>query len=233
MNIESTKLRVLIIDNDAIISKLLTKILELFPIVEFSNSCGFQTCKSELDAEDYNTIIIDPFGVDLDKSEKIIFKIRKTNPKIVFILFTDFNNIKNTEFYAGERKRFEHYHKINKRTPFYLFEELLTGVLMRSQRYLYRGGIYMKNKNISFEAFNDLQIEINQLVGKDRVSEALEKVNEYYIKVDNKIKKEITILSLMLNSAEKEKIMNTISFSEFNRIKNQVASGLLEIINEK
>jgi len=97
----------------------------------FRYAIGYITSKNDI-----NTIFIDPFsllGADLDQSIDFIFEVRKTYPEIVFVLYIDFQKLeeKQSEFYAGERKRLAHYHKLDQNITGEDFDSALVDILDR------------------------------------------------------------------------------------------------------
>jgi hypothetical protein len=94
--------------------------------------------KELLDKGDFNTIFIDPLSVGLDAAAEFIFDVRQGWPEIVFVLYVDRSvaEAQRADFYKGERRRFSHYHYLDKRTPIGTFSDELQAVLSRAQRYL-------------------------------------------------------------------------------------------------
>jgi hypothetical protein len=63
-----------------------------------------------------NAIFIDPIELGLDSASGFIFRIREKAPHIVFCLYLEFSEMERPtiQFFSDERRRFEHYYKINK-----------------------------------------------------------------------------------------------------------------------
>jgi hypothetical protein len=104
-----------------------------------------------------NAIFIDPVGFGLKEGSQFVFNIRKDYPNIPFVLYFDFDAIqpKRENFYAGERKRFKHYYKLNKATPASMFRDELVAVVKECQGYL---AYYVKASEL-----RQLQTELNKI----------------------------------------------------------------------
>lgn len=63
-----------------------------------------------------NTVFIDPLLFDLDDAAKAIFSVRARVPQIVFVLYmnVDDGERRRHDLFAGERRRFLHYYRLNK-----------------------------------------------------------------------------------------------------------------------
>jgi hypothetical protein len=110
-----------------------------------------------LENDNPNAIFIDPVSFGLDQGTQFIFDIRSAYPNIPFVLYFDFDVIqsKKEEFYAGERKRFKHYYKLNKATPASVFRDELVAAVKESQGDL---GYYVKASEI-----RELQSELQKI----------------------------------------------------------------------
>jgi len=84
---------------------------------------------------DPNAIFVDPLNLGLEAASQFIFKARHHWPEITFVLFTDLAvaEEQRADFYRGERKRFSHYFKLDKRTPANAFQEELRAVVSACQ----------------------------------------------------------------------------------------------------
>ena len=91
-----------------------------------------------LSKDGFNTVFIDPLSVGLAAAADFIFDVREGLPEIVFVLYVDRSVAEKQrfEFYKGERRRFSHYHYLDKRTPIGVFSDELRSVLARARRYL-------------------------------------------------------------------------------------------------
>lgn len=94
--------------------------------------------KGLLEQNDFNAIFIDPLSLGLEAAADFIFDIRERLPEIVFVLYVDRSvaEAQRSEFYKGERRRFSHFHYLDKRTPIGVFSDELRAVLNRARRYL-------------------------------------------------------------------------------------------------
>jgi hypothetical protein len=77
------------------------------------------TARTRLAVEDINTVFIDLLSFGIEHASKFVFEIRKKMPWIVFVLFQDQERVeeRREEFFHGERSRFSHYYRLDKRTP--------------------------------------------------------------------------------------------------------------------
>jgi hypothetical protein len=116
-------LKVLIIDpnqSDADALRHALEGIEIILSVEYLSLLG-DTSKvfKIIDKKDINAIYIDPILLGLDPASNFIFQVRRKKPGIVFVLFYDSEKQESIEdqFYSGERRRFHHYFKLDKRAP--------------------------------------------------------------------------------------------------------------------
>jgi hypothetical protein len=88
-----------------------------------------------LRGSDINAVVLDPLGLGLDQASDFVFGIRAVFPEIVFVLYVDMMAVdaNKAAFYAGQRHRFNHYFKLDKRTALFLFEEEVYAVLRAVQ----------------------------------------------------------------------------------------------------
>jgi hypothetical protein len=94
-----------------------------------------------------NTIFIDPFpsptgyGTIDSKLEAItefIFAVRKKSPGVVFVFYIDFDELENQKenFYAGKRKNFTHYFRLNRKLVGQEFDAALDNSLRACRDYV-------------------------------------------------------------------------------------------------
>jgi hypothetical protein len=130
-------LKVLIIDPNKSSLNILFRGLESMSEIILSVKCAKSLKEAEnvLKDSDINTIYIDPLSVGLEKASQFIFDIRERIPGIVFVLYLDFDRMerKRTEFFKGERRRFGHYFKLDKRTPTETFQDELEATIRKCQ----------------------------------------------------------------------------------------------------
>jgi Effector-associated domain 11 len=228
-------LHIIIADSEIHTSRLLEKVMLSYSFVTNCIVTDPINLISKI-SEETNLIIIDPFSVNLEFTSQLIFKIRRESPLITFLLFTDFHNVENTQyFYHGERKRFLQYFKLNKRTPLFLFESELINALFLCQNDLknqddQNGKAQKKNHD---SKFIEIAMEVKNLIANDKTNEALLKLNVYFKSKDIDTHNQIVLLLHKLNNAEKNKTIDTIKFSEYVLMKQQVASGTLDVINKQ
>jgi len=230
-------LNILIIDTDFNIVELLKKIIETNTIVNFVDIEDPINSYHKVENGNYNTIIIDPFARSLNFTSSLIFKIRKEYPKIVIVLLVDFEEVENTNhFYNSERSRLKHYFKVNKKTPLYLLDKELISVLFDCQNYLIQHNIEKKlsaKKEKIYNEYIELSFEVKKLISLDKLSEALKKMEEYYREKDAEYHKNTLLMMLKMTNAEKDKNNQLIEYSNYIRLKMQVANSAIEIINKK
>jgi hypothetical protein len=227
-------LNLIIADSEMQTSLLLEKVISSYSFVKSRIVTDPINLISKIN-EDTNTIIINPFSVNLDFTSELIFKIRKEYPNIVFVLFMDFDNLENNKyFYIGERRRFTHYYKLNKRTPLFLFESELINALFRCQNYLKNKGNKKKIENVNLEPEKiAIATEAKNLIANDKAVDALNRLSTYFENSNIDTHNQIILLLQKINNAEKSKTVDTIKLSEYITIKQQVALGTLEIINKE
>jgi CheY-like chemotaxis protein len=71
-----------------------------------------------LEEDDINCVFIDSILPGLDAASEFIFRVRQAIPRIIFVLYNDSDRAEELEadFYRGERLRFLHYFKLNKKS---------------------------------------------------------------------------------------------------------------------
>lgn len=84
-----------------------------------------------LEETDINCIFIDPVSIGLETCSEFIFKVRRVFPRIIFVLFCSSDHVEPlyAEFYRGERARFHHYFKLNKKSEGEKLERKLLQVI--------------------------------------------------------------------------------------------------------
>jgi TIR domain len=134
-------LKVLIIDSSDSSANVLGQALKNMPqlVLSVNRISSLDEAKSILNADEINTIFIDPLAFDLESATRFIFNIRKQYPSTVFVLYLDFALMEGmrSEFYSGARKRLTHYFKLNKLTPASTFAEELRAIIRNCQNDLY------------------------------------------------------------------------------------------------
>lgn len=129
-------LRVSVLDFDLPSTRLLLKSLEsadnVVHVVHFQN---LKAARSRIESENINTIFIDLLSFGIENSSAFVFEIREALPEIVFVLFHDQERVEQNreEFFHGERRRFSHYYRLDKRTPVDSFDDELAATIRRCQ----------------------------------------------------------------------------------------------------
>lgn len=137
--IDGIPLKVLIIDPDNKSANALKSVLDS---VEYVISANIENTVNEIEMiikeNDINAIFIDPITLGIENASNFIFDLRKRYPSIVFVLFMDFqkqNDLGHT-FFSGERQRFRHYYKLDKRSKSSRFRARVLFSLDECQIYL-------------------------------------------------------------------------------------------------
>ena len=125
-------LKILVCDGEAKSAKALVQALQKRSIVvhcdQVSDIAGMQ---QSLRVGDFNVIFIDPLSLGVEKASEMVFSTRTALPEIVFVLYVDLYEVeaRRADFFRGQRSRFSHYYKFDKRTPFFELERELDAVL--------------------------------------------------------------------------------------------------------
>jgi len=110
-------LKVLIIDPETNTRHTLAKILRGMEVVLYAKECRDLAAASDiLKKAEINVIYVDPISLGIEPASSFVFRLRKDEPTIVFVLFVDSQKRKKKErdFYNGERRRWRHYFYLNK-----------------------------------------------------------------------------------------------------------------------
>ncbi|MBN1186106.1 MAG: hypothetical protein JXB49_27750 [Bacteroidales bacterium] len=187
-------LKVLVIDSDEQLATTLVNLLTDLAdhILVIQSAVSINDALVHLKKHDFNTIFIDPLALGVDPAVEFIFRTRKRYPSIVFVLFVNFDNlleIRDT-FFAGDRKRFKHYYKLNKMTPSEILQEEVVSVVTKCQKYL--------SYSLTEETIQKLQNELNKIEIKDNSSAAEE------IKISVQLLNEINNQLKMLTAQKHE-----------------------------
>ena len=102
-------------------------------VVRVAVAHSIAEAQRELRSGGYNTIVIDPLSMGIDSASDFIFSVRKTLPKILFVLFANSADVdgRRAEFFSGERRRFANYYSLDKRTPVAAFPDEVRAMLTR------------------------------------------------------------------------------------------------------
>jgi hypothetical protein len=103
------------------------------PVVKLASTV--EEAQVYLRGSDLNTIFIDVTGLGIDVASNFIFSLRTALPEIVFVLYVDLSRVESNRkhFYAGERRRFNHYYALDKNTPISEFSSEVQAVVRRCQ----------------------------------------------------------------------------------------------------
>ncbi len=130
-------LKVLIVDADqrasGILEEALTRLKQSVILVECAHS--LEAAQKRLLEGGINAVYIDPLSLGLDDASEFVFMIRRSYRSIVFVLYTDLGQAEanRAHFYRGERRRFSHYFKLNKRTPITVFDDEVGATVRQCQ----------------------------------------------------------------------------------------------------
>lgn len=125
-------LQILICDPDPSTRKVAEDALRANPTVLSVAAVGqLDAAKAKLRADEINTVFIDPLGLDLGAASEFVFGVRKTLPEIVFVLYINRTAAekRRSEFYRGERRRFNHYYTLDKETAVGAFADEVGAVI--------------------------------------------------------------------------------------------------------
>lgn len=131
MEMARIPLRVLVADQDTPSTRVLMDALRsakgVTNVILVQN---LDEAPGRLRADYMNTVFIDPLSFGIDNSSAFIFATRKALPEIVFVLFQDQERVEENreQFFHGERRRFAHYYRLDKRTPLDAFNDELAAV---------------------------------------------------------------------------------------------------------
>ena len=73
--------------------------------------------------------------------------------------------------------------------------------------------------------------KIKLQIGNNEIVQAIDEIFKI-VSQDKELQRSVILLKSQFNSLKQEKIINTISFDEYNRRLTQIASGLLHIIDD-
>jgi len=129
-------LRVLVIDPDESTATLLEQGLRhQSHVIGALAVPDLSAASEEIRRSEPNTIFLDPLRLGIDEASRFVFNIREKYSEITFVLFMDFEVAEKQrgELYRGQRQRFSHYFKLDKRTPANAFEDELGAVILACQ----------------------------------------------------------------------------------------------------
>ncbi len=160
-------LKVLVVDPQEPSAEMLGNTLQHF--TETVISVDYTVSVTEAEAKvlqgGINTVYIDPLSLGLDEASEFIFTCRRNYPSIVFVLYLDFDQLESrrAEFFKGDRRRFGHYFRLNKRTSVSAFGSEVQSTIRRVQGDL--------SYNLTEDKINDLQNELSKLQEGDGKNE--------------------------------------------------------------
>ncbi len=129
---KDVSLKVLICDADKQTAQLLHENLEkVAKVTVMGLASSLTEAQHKLRTADINAIFIDPETMGVDEASEFIFSVRKALPEIVFVLYVDMRRVEasRAHFYSGERKRFNHYYRLDKAVPLTGFIDELDAVV--------------------------------------------------------------------------------------------------------
>lgn len=120
-------LKVLIIDPERSTAESLQRALrDIETVITVERQASLAEAPACIETHDINAIYIDPISLGIEEASDFIFRIRQTYPEIVFVLYYSFEEQESyyeSSFYAGERRRFRHYFRLDKLTSVSAFSE--------------------------------------------------------------------------------------------------------------
>src|SRR5262249_53448159 len=136
-------LRVLVVDSSGS-AEVLCDVLRALngQVLSVEQAATLLTASAVVAKREVNMVFIDPFGCGLDAGGDLIFRIGRASRAVVFVLSLELSAMERyrQEFFAGERRRFSHYFKLDKGTPAAIFRDEVRSVVQKCQREL-RGNL--------------------------------------------------------------------------------------------
>ncbi len=136
MDIASIPLRVMVADQDSPSTRVLLKALQSANgVAHVVHLQDLSEAPDRLRVDEINTVFMNPLGFEIDSSSAFIFDTREASPEIVFVLFQDQERVEENreQFFHGDRRRFAHYYRLDKRTPVDSFEDELAAAIQLCQ----------------------------------------------------------------------------------------------------
>lgn len=167
-------LDVLIVDPDSSASRELAVMLAPYRkgeegrlVGNIATAATIAEAKDVIGQDDVNCIIIDPVSLGLDHASQFIFEIRRAIPRIIFVLYNDSDAANSdSKFYEGERKRFLHYFKLNKKSRGKKLEKKLLHVIHLCLTDIRLEISLARRKVIEIRQFGGPPIEISESLGR-------------------------------------------------------------------
>lgn len=128
-------LRVLVCDAEASSADILTAALRRRSVEVKTSRTTIQAAETLAREDDVNTVFIDPLSLGIEEASAFVFRLRRTLPEIVFVLYLDRARAERERdtFFQGERSRFAHYYSLDKATSIGAFDDELEAVLKLCQ----------------------------------------------------------------------------------------------------
>ena len=138
---DSKALRILVCDADkASIQNLVRAIKRVGDDSDVQSTTTLFNALKHVENTPTNVVFVDLFSLGLDDAASFVFRVRERFRHIVFVLYIDvaLSERRRAAFYRGDRRRFAHYIKLDKRTPVQAFDSEVGSVLNQCRRYLAR-----------------------------------------------------------------------------------------------
>lgn len=115
--------------------RLLNLLKEAEDVIQASIAESLEQARDLVKKNDVNTVFIDLLSFGIEKSSSFVFDTRAQLPEIVFVLFQDQKKVEAQRemFFRGERSRFSHYYRLDKRTPVGSFSDELLATIRTCQ----------------------------------------------------------------------------------------------------
>lgn len=130
---------VLICDGDVVAASVLTEAIHrVRPQAKVSHAQTVSDAERLIAPDVPTALFIDLLTLGLDQAAKFIFSVRERCPNFPIVLYADLVDIERNraEFYRGERYRFGHYYRLDKRTPVQAFDREVDSLLTLCASYL-------------------------------------------------------------------------------------------------
>ena len=226
-------LKVLICDRDQTSDNKLQALLmaDHSVILSTDRVSSIKDCENYLQKHEVNTIFIDPFSFGLDSASEFIFDIRIRLPEICFVLYVDYARLERhrSSFFRGERNRFLHYYRLNKRNEETGMSEELRAVIPLCQDDLKWRLSASTIERLRNQVSPDLRKEVDNALGHLRSARTTTikiepEPNSVFISYafkDKKIFEQLKVLveSKGLKVVTGERALESISQAIFDRIK--------------
>jgi len=132
-------LDVAICDGDPVAATVLAEAIgRVRPSAKVTQIFSIAAAERRLDPEVPTAIFIDLLTLGLDAAAVFVLKTREQCPNFPIVIYADLSEVERNraDFYRGERYRFGHYYRLDKRTPVQAFDREVDSLLTLCASYL-------------------------------------------------------------------------------------------------